>query len=300
MVLCGLLWGTAGTAWALGGIRGIVTQGNELFRKSAYAEAVRKYEAVLKKDPESAIINFNLGTALYKTGDYPRAVAALQKALLTDDPRLRAAARYNLGNALYKHGMSVEDKDLQGAIRRLEQSLSQYEEVLKGDPKDADARFNHDFVKRQLERLRKKLESSRSKKEQHRKGSSADRKKSSGQGGQDQGEDRRSKARRQPSQSRAEGEKKTPAGKKPGDRGRKPEKNEGPESSPEQGKDEGRSPRSEDRTGDRERRGDESGGKMTPDQAEGLLQRYEETDAPQGLFPFQRGAAEETPVLKDW
>src|SRR6185503_2099568 len=85
----------ASNAWALNA--GHVNAGNRLYERGKYESAIGLYEQDLKKDPESDVVNFNLGTARYKKGDYPQAIAHLQKSLLTDDEKLKEKAHYNLG-----------------------------------------------------------------------------------------------------------------------------------------------------------------------------------------------------------
>ena len=137
---------------------GKVGEGNNLFERGDYGQAAEKYKEALKKDENSDIINFNLGTALYKNKEYDQAVTQLQKSLLSDDEKLKGKAGYNLGNAFYKSGISREKSDIKKAIQSLTQSLKSYERTLAIDKDDNDAQFNYEFVKKELERLKKKQE----------------------------------------------------------------------------------------------------------------------------------------------
>ncbi len=147
---------------------GKVGEGNKLFERGDYGQAAEKYKEALKKDQNSDIINFNLGTALYKNKEYDQAVEQLQRSLLSDDEKLRGKAGYNLGNALYKSGIAREKSDLPKAIQSLEQSLKNYERTLAVDKEDKDARYNYEFVKKELERLKKKQEQQQQKHDQQK------------------------------------------------------------------------------------------------------------------------------------
>ena len=64
---------------------------------------------LLKRD--SAALNFDLGAAAYKAGDYDKAIQSFSKAMTSPDPALHAAAEYNLGNALFQQGAALPEKD---------------------------------------------------------------------------------------------------------------------------------------------------------------------------------------------
>ncbi|HHE65152.1 MAG TPA: tetratricopeptide repeat protein [Bacteroidetes bacterium] len=137
---------------------GEVKEANQLYIKGEYVEALNKYKDILKKDSETDVVNFNAGTVYYKTEDYENAVTHFRKGLLGKDETLKANAYYNLGNSLYKLGLSKEEQDLQSAVALLENSLGEYEKSLKINKEDKTVQSNHAFVKKELERLRKKLQ----------------------------------------------------------------------------------------------------------------------------------------------
>lgn len=80
------------------------------------------------------------GVAAYRAGDYPAAAAELQRAAGTD-------ASYNRGNALAK-------------ARHYRQAIAAYDEALKLDPANADARANRQAVEDWLRRQHDKQDSS--------------------------------------------------------------------------------------------------------------------------------------------
>ena len=48
---------------------GIVKKGNQLYNKGDYKAALENYQKALNQNPDSDIINFNVGTAFYQQGD---------------------------------------------------------------------------------------------------------------------------------------------------------------------------------------------------------------------------------------
>ncbi|MCK5579711.1 MAG: tetratricopeptide repeat protein [Candidatus Omnitrophica bacterium] len=133
-----------------------VRQGNALYEKGDYDASLKEYQEALDKDPESDVINFDAGTAYYKKEEYKKSIEHLQKALLSEDEGLRQNAYYNLGNALYQ--LATQATNIEDALSSLEQSLMQYESAMNLDDKDHDARYNHEFVKKELKRLKEKQE----------------------------------------------------------------------------------------------------------------------------------------------
>ncbi len=144
-----------------------VKKGNLLYNKGEFGEALNQYQDALVTEPDSDIVNFNLGTALYKTEDYRGAIGHFEKSLVSEYQLLEQMASYNIGNAKYKYGIGKEESDLQGAVNLLRQSLHHYEQALELDGDDEDARYNYEFVEEELKRMEEKLEKE---KEQQRQG----------------------------------------------------------------------------------------------------------------------------------
>ncbi len=94
----------------------------------------RAQNAMQANDPKQAAALFNdpewRAAANYRAGNYQEAAKDLQDVDSVD-------AQYNRGNALAKHG-------------QLQEALKAYDEVLKRDPKNVDAKFNHDLVEEML------------------------------------------------------------------------------------------------------------------------------------------------------
>jgi Ca-activated chloride channel family protein len=158
-----------------------VEEGNRLYSEGRFNEAHRKYLEALLEDPESPLILFNDGSALYRDQDFRDAQQRFQEALESGDPALRNAAWYNLGNALYRQ-------------QRFKESLEAYKEALRANPSDTDAKHN-------LERV---LEQLQQQEQQPREGSGEDQaQESQGNQGQDNRE-REDNPERQPPASGSE------------------------------------------------------------------------------------------------
>jgi len=151
-----------------------IKKGNMLYNEAEYDEALEQYEEALVDAPDSDVVNYNVGAALYKTEDYEVSIGHFEKSLVSEDESLEQKANYNIGNAKYKYGIGKEESDLPQAVASLEQSLRHYECAIELDPEDEDAKYNYEFVKEELKRLKKKTEQQETQSQQGEKGESKD------------------------------------------------------------------------------------------------------------------------------
>ena len=127
--------------------RSQVREGNQLYDEGLFSEAHEKYLEGLATVPESGLILFNDGNALYKGEDYQRAVEAYRRAIETGDPAMVGSAWYNLGNAFYRQ-------------QQLEESLQAYKQALRLRPADVDAKHNLERVLEQMQQQEEQEEDS--------------------------------------------------------------------------------------------------------------------------------------------
>jgi Ca-activated chloride channel family protein len=175
------------------------------YKKGDYALAVKEYKAAADKSPEDRQLQFNLGAAAYKNKDYKEASNALRKALATTELPLQNRAYYNLGNTLYRQGQGTEKSNPQTTIKQWQTAVDAYEGALKLNPKDEDARFNQEFVKKKLEELKKKQK-------KHNKKKNKDKKKGKGK---NKGKDKNKKQAKNQAKNQDKKDKKGPGQVKP-------------------------------------------------------------------------------------
>jgi Ca-activated chloride channel homolog len=120
-----------------------------------YTQAQRDYVQSLKEDPTQTRLQFNLGTAAYKAGDFTTAAAAFNSALKTRDVPLQQSAYYNLANALFRQGEKGATTDPQTTMKTWQQAIGAYDTALQIKPSDGDAKFNRDVVQMRLAQLQR-------------------------------------------------------------------------------------------------------------------------------------------------
>jgi hypothetical protein len=98
-------------------------------------------------------VGSSLGVAAYKSGDFAKANEALRRSLRTDHLDLQENTYYDLGNVLYRMGQQTLPDVPEQTKEQWQQAIALYESALKLAPKDADAIYNRDLVKRKLAEL---------------------------------------------------------------------------------------------------------------------------------------------------
>jgi Ca-activated chloride channel family protein len=121
------------------------------YERHDYKAAQEEFSRQLQRRPDSEALQYNLGSAAYKAGEFDKAMEAFGKALTTTDPQLRARAEYNLGNTLFQRGAAKKEKAPK--LQEWKNALERYEEALKIDPKDANAEYNRNLVRHLIEQL---------------------------------------------------------------------------------------------------------------------------------------------------
>ena len=131
--------------------------GIDAYRDGKFEDAYSQFQETLKSHPDSRAedkLQFDSGTAAYKLKDYNKAMESFSQALLTPDTGLQSKGHYNLGNTLYQRGETEKSDDKK--LSNWTDALNHYEQTLKLDPQDKDAKDNYDYVKKKIEELKNK------------------------------------------------------------------------------------------------------------------------------------------------
>jgi Ca-activated chloride channel family protein len=124
---------------------------------------------------------YNTGVTAYESNDFARASQLFENATSSQDRMLQQRALYNLGNTDYRLGQE-QPKQAQQLWQR---AIKSYETALAIDPNDADAKYNHEFVKKKLEEL-KQQQQQQQQNQKNQQDKNQDQKKDQQQQSQDQ------------------------------------------------------------------------------------------------------------------
>ena len=133
---------TVQTAFA-GSLRLFTRQGNKLYQKGDFNEAINQYDRALVEAPQALEPKFNKANSYYRLDDLGKAMDLYrQVAAEGKDMNLVAKAKYNLGNCSFQQGSKQRDSNLQKAIEDLETAIGHWRGVLDIDAENEKAAKN--------------------------------------------------------------------------------------------------------------------------------------------------------------
>ena len=117
-----------------------IQEGISQYHEGEFKEAVENFSLAHTDRPEDSRIAYNLGNAHYKEGKFEEALQAYSQAALDKkNPDILKKSIYNTGNSMVNLG-------------KLEEAESAYKKVLSLDPGDMDAKYNLEYVRKELEK----------------------------------------------------------------------------------------------------------------------------------------------------
>jgi Ca-activated chloride channel homolog len=171
------------------------------YEAGKYDEALKDYRQSLEKKKDDPRLNFNAGAAAYQSKQFDEAAKQFNETLNSPDLKLQQQAYYNLGNTYYRMGQT--DPDAKKKQAAWENALKHFDSALKLNKQDPDAKFNQDFVKQQLEELKKQQQ----KQQQNQDKQDSKDKNKQGQQSKDQNQsdkDKESKSQQQQNQDKSQ------------------------------------------------------------------------------------------------
>ncbi|NWG16632.1 MAG: VWA domain-containing protein [Chloroflexi bacterium] len=109
--------------------------GGDLYRRGDYLGAVEAFQLAQAVAPDQPEAYYNAASALARSGQLRRAVAALEQAIRFADAELAAKAYYNLGNVYFE-------------MSRFPEAIGAYQDALRLNPADEEARYNLELALR--------------------------------------------------------------------------------------------------------------------------------------------------------
>ncbi|HSH37166.1 MAG TPA: VWA domain-containing protein [Chthoniobacterales bacterium] len=133
--------------------------GLDAYRNERFNEAYEQFQQTLQEHPNTHAadkLHFDSGAAAYKMKDYSKALQSFSQALLSPDRQLQSRSHYNLGNTLYQRGETQKGNDKK--LGDWQNALQHYEQTLKIEPENKEAKENAEFVKKKIEELKEQQE----------------------------------------------------------------------------------------------------------------------------------------------
>jgi Ca-activated chloride channel homolog len=131
--------------------------GLDAYRDGKFNDAYSQFQQTLKVHPKSRAedkLQFDSGAAAYKSEEYGKALESFSQALLSPDNGLQGKSHYNLGNTLYQRGETQKNDDKK--LSDWTNALDHYQQTLKLEPQNKEAKDNYDYVKKKIDDLKNK------------------------------------------------------------------------------------------------------------------------------------------------
>ena len=155
------LWCISCVSWSLlWPAQGFASPSSALreYKAGQYDQALKEYERLLQQKTDDPRLHFNAGAAAYRNRQFDEAAKQFNATLTSPDLKLQGLAYYNEGNALYHLG--EKNPDPKQRTESWEKAIQDYESTMKLNPQDADAKYNYEFVKKELEKLKQQQQQS--------------------------------------------------------------------------------------------------------------------------------------------
>src|SRR5207249_5864082 len=126
--------------------------GIDAYRDGKFEDAYGQFQQTPKSHPQSRAedkLQFDSGAAAYKSEEYGKALESFSQALLSSDTGLQGKSHYNLGNTLYERGETQKSDDKK--LSDWTNALEHYQQTLKLEPQNKEAKDNYDYVKKKIE-----------------------------------------------------------------------------------------------------------------------------------------------------
>lgn len=240
-----------------------------------FHSALDEFKQLSQEKTNDLRLSYNAGAAAYRAKQFDDAEKFFGQATAAPDLALQEKAYYNLGNTLFQAGARVSEPDKKQ--ESWEGSAKSFENALKLNPRDKDAKNNLEVVKKKLEELKKQQQQQQQSKNDKNKNQKDNRKqqKNQDQSQQEQNKDSQSEEKKGEKKDNSQ-QSKQDSEKKESDQQKKSEQKQQKESQ-QQKQGEG-----QEKPGEKEAAQQAAAammnGKMTPEQARQFLDAQKQED----------------------
>jgi len=124
-------------------VEGLVRQGNSLYNKGNFNDALKEYDQALVSQPQSLEPKFNKANCYFQLDDLAQAIDLYNEvAAESRDMKLVEKAKYNLGNCYFQQGSKQKDSNLQKAMEDMQTAIICWRGALEINPENQNAAKN--------------------------------------------------------------------------------------------------------------------------------------------------------------
>ncbi len=132
------------------------TSALDLYQRGDFDGALNNLHEQLNRHPESPRLNYNAGDAAYRLERYDEAFEAFSKAMRSSDPGLRQKAYYNAGNSLFKEGDG--QSEIERRLTCYYDARYLYHQSLDLNPQDEPTKKNLALLERRIKEAEEQKE----------------------------------------------------------------------------------------------------------------------------------------------
>jgi hypothetical protein len=134
-----------------------LNEGNQAYKNGDFNKSSSNYEKSLSKDEKNIAAFYNSGNASYMSGDFESARESFNSFISkTKSIEDKSKAHYNIGNSfLTEYAKEAKEKEQAPSSDILKNAIKEYQQSLRLNPNDKDARYNLSYAMKLLQNQEK-------------------------------------------------------------------------------------------------------------------------------------------------
>ena len=134
-----------------------LNEGNQAYKNGDFNKSSSNYEKSLSKDEKNIAAFYNSGNASYMSGDFESARESFNSFISkTKSIEDKSKAHYNIGNSfLTEYAKEAKEKGQAPSSDILKNAIKEYQQSLRFNPNDEDARYNLSYAMKLLQNQEK-------------------------------------------------------------------------------------------------------------------------------------------------
>ena len=134
-----------------------LNEGNQAYKNGDFNKSSSNYQKSLSEDKKNLAAFYNSGNASYMSGDFESARESFNSFISkTNNIDDKSKAHYNIGNSfLTEYAKEAKEKGQAPSSDILKNAIKEYQQSLRFNPKDKDARYNLSYAMKLLQNQEK-------------------------------------------------------------------------------------------------------------------------------------------------